>query len=142
MIASVDAETIWNSLGIGSQPDSGTADHAVVVTGVDSDNGVVYLNDCGVPNGAAEAVPISVFEQAWATSQHAMVCTDGGAAAVTADPNNVPGPAATPSADPLPTDVTAAPVPDAFTDPFALRGRPAVHATRSTATRSAATTRG
>ncbi len=124
VIASVDAETIWNSLGIASQPDSGSADHAVVVTGVDADNGLVYLNDTGVPNGAAEAVPISVFEQAWATSQHAMVTTDGGALAPTTDPTNVPGPGLAPSAEPLPTDVTVTPVADAYHEPFAFGADP------------------
>jgi hypothetical protein len=77
VITSVDAETVWNSVSGTTSPDAGTADHAVVVTGIDTTNGVVYLNDSGVPNGAAEAVPLSVFEQAWATSGHAMVATDG-----------------------------------------------------------------
>jgi hypothetical protein len=104
VIASVDAETIWNSVSGTDSPDAGTADHAVVVTGVDTTNGVVYLNDSGTPNGAAEAVPLSVFEQAWATSGHAMVATDG--AELASDPLDAPSPS------------FAAPADYSFTDPF------------------------
>jgi hypothetical protein len=95
VIASIDAETVWNSvLGTGAL-DAGVADHAVVVTGVDTTNGVVYLNDSGAPNGAAEAVPLSVFEQAWATSGHAMVTADG--RDVATSPLDVPGPSLDPT---------------------------------------------
>jgi hypothetical protein len=104
VIASVDAETVWNAVSGTTSPDAGVADHAVVVTGIDTTNGVVYLNDSGTPNGAAEAVPLSVFEQAWATSGHAMVATDGRELAT--NPLDAPSPSfATPAAY-------------TFTDPF------------------------
>ncbi len=104
VIASVDAETVWNSVAGTDSPDAGVADHAVVVTGIDSTNGVVYLNDSGTPNGAAEAVPLAVFEQAWATSGHAMVATDGDELAT--NPLDAPSPS------------FAVPVDYSFSDPF------------------------
>jgi hypothetical protein len=74
IIAGVDGPTIWDAIGQPYTTDPGHADHAVEVTGIDPVKGIVYLNDSGVPaGGAGEEVPISVFEQAWATSHHAMV---------------------------------------------------------------------
>jgi len=104
VIASIDAETVWNSVDHQNSPDQGTADHAVVVTGIDTTNGVVYLNDSGTSNGAEEAVPLSVFEQAWATSGHAMVATDG--AELVTSPLDAPGPS------------FSFPTTDPFSDPF------------------------
>jgi hypothetical protein len=77
IIASVDGPEIWTAAGDPTDvTDTHTADHAVVVTGVDTTKGIVYLNDSGVPNGGAEAVPVSAFEQAWGTSGDAMVVTE------------------------------------------------------------------
>jgi hypothetical protein len=73
VIAGVDGPYIWNAIGDGPANDPGHADHVVVVTGIDTTKGVVYLNDSGVPNGGDEAVPISVFQHAWDTSGDAMV---------------------------------------------------------------------
>jgi len=78
IIAGVDGPQIWDAIGDGPVTDPGHADHAVVVTGVDTSKGVVYLNDSGVPNGAEEAVPIQVFENAWGTSGDAMVVAQPG----------------------------------------------------------------
>ncbi|MGA8016646.1 MAG: C39 family peptidase, partial [Candidatus Dormiibacterota bacterium] len=71
VIAGVDAEFIWNVTDPGANPsndpDGYSADHALVVTGVDTATGIVSLNDSGNPNvGREERVPISVFEKAWA----------------------------------------------------------------------------
>ena len=71
VIAGVDAEFIWNvtdpSANPSNDPDGYAADHALVVTGIDTATGMVYLNDSGNPNvGREERVPISVFEKAWA----------------------------------------------------------------------------
>jgi hypothetical protein len=124
VIVSVDAETVWNSVAGTTSADSGVADHAVVVTGIDTTNGVVYLNDSGTPDGAAEAVPISVFESAWTTSGHAMVATDG--ASIAANPLDAPSPSFMAPADysytdpfaPAPTDPFAAAPADPFTTSF------------------------
>jgi uncharacterized protein YvpB len=102
VMVAVDAEKIWDAIGVENAADPGHADHAVVVTGVDLANGVVYINDSGnsdtnadgSPAGADEAVPISVFEQAWGTSGHAMVTVDPSQTQTTTDvtPNEPPAP--------------------------------------------------
>jgi len=70
VIATVDAEFIWNVTDPRANPsndqDSYTQDHALVVTGVNTATGLVYLNDSGNPDvGRGEQVPITVFEKAW-----------------------------------------------------------------------------
>lgn len=46
-----------------------------MVTGVDTDNGIVHLNDSGGDDGADEQVSISTFNASWATSGNEMVVT-------------------------------------------------------------------
>jgi hypothetical protein len=94
VIVSVDGPKIWNALGVPDGVfDPNTQDHAVTVTGIDTTNNIVHLNDTGHPNGADEAVPLSVFEQAWQLSGHAMVATtDPDHPQTHADPLAVPGP--------------------------------------------------
>lgn len=76
IIVGLNAEMIWNqpveSKGKDGQP---AADHAVVVTGVDTANGVVHLNDSGSPKGKDEQIPMAVFVKAWATSRNFMTVT-------------------------------------------------------------------
>jgi hypothetical protein len=43
-------------------------DHAVVVTGVDTANGTVQINDSGMPDGKDETVSIA-RTKSWATSE-------------------------------------------------------------------------
>ncbi|MBO0678150.1 C39 family peptidase [Mycolicibacterium sp. S2-37] len=70
VVVSLNAETIWHTDG-----DRTVHDHAVVVTGVDTDTGVVHLNDSGTQDGADEQVSIDTFTTAWQTSGNAMVAT-------------------------------------------------------------------
>jgi hypothetical protein len=70
IIVIVNAETIWNRPG-----NRNTANHFVVVTGIDLTAGLVHLNDSGVANGRDEQVPISRFEQAWAPNHNSAVVT-------------------------------------------------------------------
>jgi len=73
VIAAVNAETIWNY-----PPGQGTrtaADHGVVVTGVDTRDDVVHLNDSGTPNGRNEQIPMATFTTAWATGDNLLVVT-------------------------------------------------------------------
>jgi hypothetical protein len=70
VIAGVNAETIWDEEG-----DRTNADHDLVVTGIDTEAGIVHLNDSGTEDGADEQVPVDVFEAAWKTSGHDMVIT-------------------------------------------------------------------
>ncbi|OBK23426.1 C39 family peptidase [Mycobacterium asiaticum] len=77
VIVGLNAEMIWNqpveNTGTDGEP---RADHAVVVTGVDTGNGIVHLNDSGSPKGKDEQIPMAVFIKAWATSHNFMTVTD------------------------------------------------------------------
>lgn len=73
VIAGLNAETIWNY-----PPDKGQrtdADHAVVVTGVDTRTDIVHLNDSGTPTGRDEQIPMATFTQAWATGDNLLIVT-------------------------------------------------------------------
>jgi hypothetical protein len=73
VIAALNAESIWNyPPGKGQRTD---ADHAVVVTGVDTRTNIVHLNDSGTPNGRNEQIPVATFTQAWATSNDLLIVT-------------------------------------------------------------------
>jgi hypothetical protein len=74
VIAGLNAETIWNApAASGNRTD---ADHAVVVTGVDTRADVVHLNDSGIPTGRDEQIPMATFTQAWATGNDQLIVTD------------------------------------------------------------------
>ena len=70
VISAVNAQTIWNTSG-----NRNVDNHVVVVTGVDTNAGVVHLNDSGIRTGRDERVSLAVFETAWATSQNLAVVT-------------------------------------------------------------------
>jgi hypothetical protein len=73
VIAGLNAETIWDyPPGQGQRTD---ADHAVVVTGVDTRTDVVHLNDSGTPTGRDEQIPLATFTQAWATGDNLLIVT-------------------------------------------------------------------
>jgi hypothetical protein len=73
VIAALNAETIWNyPQGQGNRTE---ADHAVVVTGVDTRTDIVHLNDSGTPNGRDEQIPMATFAQAWATGNNLLIVT-------------------------------------------------------------------
>jgi hypothetical protein len=52
-----------------------THNHSVVVTGVDTRNQVVHLNDSGSTEGRDEQIPLALFMQAWAASKDLMAVT-------------------------------------------------------------------
>lgn len=70
VIVILNAETIWNRPG-----KRNSANHFVVVTGIDSKADVVHLNDSGISTGRDEQVPIAVFEQAWAPNYNSAIVT-------------------------------------------------------------------
>lgn len=73
VIAGLNAETIWNyPPGQGQRTE---ADHAVVITGVDTRTDIVHLNDSGTPNGRDEQIPMATFTQAWATGNNLLIIT-------------------------------------------------------------------
>ncbi len=62
----VQGATIWNSVEGEPLPNIDGADHQVVVTGIDFDERVVYLNDSGFPEqGRKMRVELDVFMRAW-----------------------------------------------------------------------------
>lgn len=76
VIVDVNAEMIWGQPVETKDSDGNpVGDHAVVVTGVDTANGVVHLNDSGNPNGRDEQIRIDIFVKAWATSHNFMSVT-------------------------------------------------------------------
>jgi uncharacterized protein YvpB len=77
VIAGVNAELLWG-IAVQTRDRNGnpTADHAVVVTGVDTATGKVHLNDSGNPNGRDETVAIDVFAKSWAASGDQVIVTE------------------------------------------------------------------
>ncbi|OBG78868.1 MULTISPECIES: hypothetical protein [unclassified Mycobacterium] len=76
VIASVNSALIWH-LPVTDRDEQGNpqTDHAVVVTGVDSVNGIVHLNDSGAEDGRDEQVPVKLFSEAWDAGDDVMVVT-------------------------------------------------------------------
>jgi hypothetical protein len=70
VIVILNAETIWNRPG---KRNSGN--HFVVVTGIDTKSGLVYLNDSGISTGRHEQVPTATFERAWAPNYNSAIVT-------------------------------------------------------------------
>ncbi|WP_249353507.1 C39 family peptidase [Rhodococcus sp. Q] len=74
VIAMVDSGEIWQPEQEAGEDD--TADHVLVVAGIDDNRGVVILSDPGTPGGNQLEVPIAQFEAAWADSGNQMLVTD------------------------------------------------------------------
>jgi hypothetical protein len=72
VIAQVNAETIWHAEGLTFTNAQTGPDHALVVDAVDVSQGTVWLTDTGRQGGALDAVPMSVFRQAWSTSNYSI----------------------------------------------------------------------
>lgn len=52
------------------------ADHAITVTGISSDGKYVFVNDSGVPDGAANQYPIDKFMDAWENGNFTYIATN------------------------------------------------------------------
>ncbi len=74
IVLMVDADEIW--YGDDDGPGDAGMDHAVVLTGIDDDTGVAYLNDPGQPDGPGFEVTLSTIDDAWADGGHQMVVAD------------------------------------------------------------------
>ncbi|MEL4317942.1 hypothetical protein WJX64_02905 [Leifsonia sp. YIM 134122] len=64
---------------VGQNPDGDTAsatDHAVLVTDIDEDRGIVTLNDPGRAEGSQMEISIADFQGAWEDSGYAMLMCD------------------------------------------------------------------
>jgi hypothetical protein len=100
VILFIDSGEIWT----GEASEDNVPDHAVVVTGIDTERGTILLSDPGSPGGDLSEVPIDLFMNAWADSENAMIVCDkvpGGD--LNTEEAMFPG-----SGDPVPSD---APVP-------------------------------
>jgi Peptidase_C39 like family len=75
IIIGLDSDDLY---GAGDAPfaDDMVAGHAVVITGIDDEAGLVYINDPGFPDGAGVAIPIEDFEDAWTDADHTMIVAD------------------------------------------------------------------
>jgi hypothetical protein len=76
VIVGVNAEVIWGEPVEDKTPDGQPeANHAVVVTGVDTAAGIVRLNDSGLEDGRDQRVPIDIFTRSWDSSDDQMTVT-------------------------------------------------------------------
>ena len=77
-VLSVDLKDLplWGETAAPEGSPGDAADHAVVITGIDTDKGLVYLNDPGHPEGREETLTIDQLEQAWNDGNHTMIVTD------------------------------------------------------------------
>jgi hypothetical protein len=74
IIVSVDADEVWYQQSDDLAVDDAGADHALVVAGIDDSRGMVILADPGdADRGRGYEIPIAMFEDAWADSDHEMV---------------------------------------------------------------------
>lgn len=76
VILGVNADDIWYGHNDPSDNPSGGANHALVVTAIDTTDGVVVLSDPGNPDGNEETVPLSEFEEAWAAGDNQLLVVD------------------------------------------------------------------
>jgi hypothetical protein len=76
VIVAVNAEVIWREpVEDKTRDGEPESNHAVVVTGVDTEAGVVHLNDSGSEDGRDEQVPIDIFTRSWASGDDEMTVT-------------------------------------------------------------------
>jgi len=76
VIVSVNGEIIWHQPVEERDKDGRPShDHSVVVTGVDTGNDVVHLNDSGSRQGRDAQIPMALFVQAWDASGELMAVT-------------------------------------------------------------------
>jgi hypothetical protein len=89
IMVAIDSGEVW----YGEAAEDGAPDHMVVVAGIDVDRGVVLLSDPGSPDGNLEEVPVEVFMDAWADSDHTMIVAEDPAPAAVGgpDPDTSPG---------------------------------------------------
>jgi len=71
VVVVLDGPRVWDLFGYSTPVDTGAADHAVVLDEVTASS--VVLTDTGVPTGATEVAPLSVFKSAWSTSGYLTV---------------------------------------------------------------------
>lgn len=72
----VDAYEVWYGVDNDDEDGGQGVNHELVVTGVDTEAGLVYLNDSADPEGAGVVIPLDQFMDAWADDNYGMITTD------------------------------------------------------------------
>ena len=76
VVVSVNGEIIWRKpVEDWDKHGNPAHNHSLVVTGVDTRNDTVHLNDSGSRQGRDEQLPLALFMQAWGASNDLMVVT-------------------------------------------------------------------
>lgn len=70
VMVAVDADVFW----YGESADQ--VNHAVLITGIDVQNGIVYISDTGTPDGNMMEVSLDDFLEAWEVGNSQIVVTD------------------------------------------------------------------
>lgn len=76
IVLGVNADYIWEGANNPVENPMNEANHALVITAIDQERGVVVLSDPGTETGDQETVPLSVFEEAWASGDNQLLVTD------------------------------------------------------------------
>lgn len=81
VLAAVDGTEIWGSVYPEQQATAeygvDEPNHALIVTEINTNTGIVTLADPGTPDGNSLQVDINTFASAWQDSEYTMVVTDG-----------------------------------------------------------------
>lgn len=77
VILGVDAFNIWDGKDNPTENPQDTANHALLITGIDTERGYVVLSDPGNPNGNEDVVQLSDFIEAWSDSGNSAIVTTG-----------------------------------------------------------------
>lgn len=72
VMVAVDSGEIW----YGETTEDNAMDHALLVAGIDTETGTVYLSDTGTDQGNMLAVPLETFLDSWQDSGNTMVVTE------------------------------------------------------------------
>lgn len=75
LVIALDSGEIWGKDSPLEDFFGENADHAVVLTGIDTERGVIFLNDPGHPNGQAMEIDIDTFKDAWDDSENQFIAT-------------------------------------------------------------------
>jgi hypothetical protein len=90
VIIGLDSDDLYGS-GDAPFEDNLVMGHAVVITGIDDEAGLVYINDPGFPDGAGIAIPIDQFEDAWTDTGHSLLVVKDSAADAAPETSGVAG---------------------------------------------------
>jgi hypothetical protein len=75
IVLGVDANNIWYGEDDPVDNPADTANHALLITGIDTERGFVVLSDPGNPDGNEDVVPMQDFLEAWSDSGYSAIVT-------------------------------------------------------------------